>query len=353
MKPAIQKVRAAIAEHGLEREVIELEVHARTSQQAADALGVTVGQIVKSLVFTVDGRPLLVVASGVNRVDERRLGEVAGGRIRRADPDTVKQATGYSIGGVPPIGLASPLAVYVDRDLLGYELVYAAAGLPECVFPIAPGELVRATAEQIEKSGGQALPIRADVSKSADNQAAIQQAVARWGRLDIFYANAGVPQFPTPVENVDEAVFDQIMAVNVKGVFLAAKHVMPVFKKQKSGVLLITGSTSGVRPRPGVHCYSASKGAVHTMAASLALEFAAFGARVVAIAPVATETPMLATFMGKKEVDEEGMTRYRGTVPLGRLNKPEDLAAAALFLASDDAAMITGSVFPVDGGRCI
>jgi len=107
------------------------------------------GEIVKSLVFTVDGRPLLVVASGVNRVDERRLGEVAGGRIRRADPDTVKQATGYSIGGVPPIGLASPLAVYVDRDLLGYELVYAAAGLPECVFPIAPGELVRATGGQV------------------------------------------------------------------------------------------------------------------------------------------------------------------------------------------------------------
>ncbi len=177
--------------------------------------------------------------------------------------------------------------------------------------------------------------------------------VARWGRLDVFYANAGVPQFPTSVESVDEAVFDRIMAVNVKGVFLAAKHVMPVFRRQKGGVLLITGSTSGVRPRPGVQCYSASKGAVHTMAASLALEFAAFGGRVVAIAPVATETPMLATFMGKQEVDEEGMTRYRGTVPLGRLNQPEDLARAALFLVSDEAAMITGSVVPVDGGRCI
>ncbi|MGH7420937.1 MAG: SDR family NAD(P)-dependent oxidoreductase, partial [Candidatus Rokuibacteriota bacterium] len=125
-------------------------------------------------------------------------------------------------------------------------------------------DAAKVTAEQIERSGAQALAIRADVSKSADNQLAIQQTVARWGRLDVFYANAGVPQFPTPVENVDEAVFDQIMAVNVKGVFLAAKHVMPVFKKQKSGVLLITGSTSGVRPRPGVQCYSASKGAVHT-----------------------------------------------------------------------------------------
>ena len=156
MKPAALKVQEAIAGHGLDRRVIELSVHARTSQQAADALGVTVGQIVKSLVFTVDGRPLLVAASGANRVDERRLGAVAGGRIRRADPETVKQATGYTIGGVPPIGLQSELTVYIDRDLLGYELVYAAAGLPECVFPIAPDELVRATGGQVVdiKEGG-------------------------------------------------------------------------------------------------------------------------------------------------------------------------------------------------------
>jgi len=149
VKPAVEKVQAAITAHGLARQVIALAVHARTSQQAAEALGVAVAQIVKSLVFTADGTPLLVVASGANRVDERRLGELAGGRIRRADPDTVKQATGYTIGGVPPIGLASPLAVYVDRDLLGYDLLYAAAGLPECVFPIAPDELVRVTAGKV------------------------------------------------------------------------------------------------------------------------------------------------------------------------------------------------------------
>ncbi|HET8578402.1 MAG TPA: SDR family oxidoreductase, partial [Methylomirabilota bacterium] len=111
--------------------------------------------------------------------------------------------------------------------------------------------------------------------------------------------------------------------------------------------------TSALRPRPGVQCYSASKGAVTVLAKSLALEGAPFGVRVVAIAPVATETPMLPTFMGKKEVDAEGMTRYRGTIPLGRLNTPEDIAKAALFLASDDAAMITGSTVEVDGGRCI
>jgi prolyl-tRNA editing enzyme YbaK/EbsC (Cys-tRNA(Pro) deacylase) len=156
VKPAAERVQAAIAGHGLDRRVIELPIHARTSQQAADALGVAVGQIVKSLVFTADGRPILVAASGANRVDERRLGELVGGRIRRADPETVKQATGYAIGGVPPIGVPAGLAVYVDRDLLGYELVYAAAGLPECVFPIAPDELVRATGglvSDIKESG--------------------------------------------------------------------------------------------------------------------------------------------------------------------------------------------------------
>jgi prolyl-tRNA editing enzyme YbaK/EbsC (Cys-tRNA(Pro) deacylase) len=149
VKPAAQRVQTAIAERGLDRRVIELAVHARTSQQAAAALGVAVGQIAKSLVFTVDDRPLLVVASGANRVDERRLGELAGGRVRRADPETVKRATGYTIGGVPPIGLAGEMAVYLDRDLLGYDLVYAAAGLPECVFPIAPDELVRATGGRV------------------------------------------------------------------------------------------------------------------------------------------------------------------------------------------------------------
>jgi 3-oxoacyl-[acyl-carrier protein] reductase len=91
---------------------------------------------------------------------------------------------------------------------------------------------------------------------------------------------------------------------------------------------------------------------VTTFGQSLALELAPFGVRVVVIAPVATETPMLSTFMGKKEIDAEGMARYTATVPLGRLNRPEDLAKAALFLASDDAAMVTGSPFIVDGGRC-
>ena len=209
------------------------------------------------------------------------------------------------------------------------------------------------TVEQIEKAGGQAAVARADVTRAADNQSVVEQAVARWGRLDVFFANAGVPQWKTDIEEVDEKTFDQIFAVNVKGVWLGAKYALPVMKRQRRGVYLITSSTSAIRPRPGGQTYAASKGAVITLAKALALECAPHGVRVVAIAPVATHTPMLPTFMNKVEVDEEGLRQYIATVPLGRLNEPQDLANAAVFLASDDAAMITGSCVEVDGGRCI
>jgi prolyl-tRNA editing enzyme YbaK/EbsC (Cys-tRNA(Pro) deacylase) len=155
VKPAVRKVQSAIRQLGIEREVIELGVDARTSQQAADALGVGVGQIAKSLVFTVNSSPLLVIASGANRVDELKLEKLAGGKVRRADPETVKQATGYAIGGVPPLGHPAPLPVYIDPDLFQYELIYAAAGVPECVFPLTPAELVQGT-------GGRVADVKAE-----------------------------------------------------------------------------------------------------------------------------------------------------------------------------------------------
>jgi 3-oxoacyl-[acyl-carrier protein] reductase len=211
----------------------------------------------------------------------------------------------------------------------------------------------KATAEAIERAGGQALAVRADVSRAADNEAAVAAALARWSRLDVLHANAGVPQVPTAVEQVDDTTFDRIMAVNVKGVFLGVRAAAPVMKRQRRGVILVTASTSAVRPRPGVQCYSASKGAVVALARSVALELAPFGVRVVAIAPVATDTPMLPQFSGKERVDDELLGKYLPTIPLGRLNTAEDVARTALFLASDDAAMITGACVEVDGGRCI
>jgi len=211
----------------------------------------------------------------------------------------------------------------------------------------------KSTVERIERAGGLAAALRADVTRAADNRAMVERAVAAWGRLDVFFANAGVPQWKADLEDVEDTTFDRIFEVNVKGVWLGAKAALPVMKRARRGVFLITASTAAIRPRPGGQTYAASKGAVVTLTKALALECAPHGVRVVAIAPVATHTPMLPTFMNKQEVDAEGLARYVATVPLGRLNQPEDLAAAAVFLASDDAAMITGSCLEVDGGRCI
>jgi 3-oxoacyl-[acyl-carrier protein] reductase len=253
----------------------------------------------------------------------------------------LKDRVAIVTGGASGIGAATALAMAREgARVLVVDLNEAGA---------------RKTVEQIEKAGGQGAAARADVTSAADNQGIVEQAVSRWGRLDVdvFYANAGVPQWKTNVEEVEEKVFDQIFAVNVKGVWLAAKYALPVMKRQRRGVFLITASTSAIRPRPGGQTYAASKGAVVVLAKALALETAPHGVRVVAIAPVATHTPMLPTFMNKREVDEEGLRAYVATVPLGRLNEPPDIAATAVFLASDDAAMITGTCIEVDGGRCI
>jgi 3-oxoacyl-[acyl-carrier protein] reductase len=251
----------------------------------------------------------------------------------------LKDRVAIVTGGGSGIGAASALAMgHEGARVLVVDLNEATA---------------KETAQRIEKAGGQAAVARADVARAADNQLVVEQAMARWGRIDIFFANAGVPQWKTEVEDVEEKVFDEIFGVNVKGVWLGAKYALPVMKRQRRGVFLITASTAAIRPRPGGQVYAASKGAVVTLAKALALETAPHGVRVVAIAPVATHTPMLATFMNKKEVDDEGLARYVATVPLGRLNQPEDVARTAVFLASDDAAMITGSCVEVDGGRCI
>ena len=206
--------------------------------------------------------------------------------------------------------------------------------------------------EQIEKAGGQGLALRADVTQAADTQAIVERATAAWGRLDLYFANAGVSQWKNYVEEVAEETFDRIFAVNVKGVWLGAKYALPVMKRQRRGVFIVNASTAAIRPRPGSQTYAASKGAVVTLTKALALEAAPHGVRVVAIAPVATHTPMLSPFINEA-VDEEALARYIDTIPLGRLNEPEDIAATVVFLASDDAAMITGTCVEIDGGRCI
>jgi prolyl-tRNA editing enzyme YbaK/EbsC (Cys-tRNA(Pro) deacylase) len=145
MHPNAERVVAALRERGCDADVVELSDSARTAAEAAATLGVDVAQIANSLVFTADGEPLLVMTSGAHRVDTGIVGALLGATIKRADPDTVRAATGFPIGGVAPVGFPAPLRVLVDEDLLGYDVIWAAAGTPHTVFPTTGDELVRIT----------------------------------------------------------------------------------------------------------------------------------------------------------------------------------------------------------------
>jgi 3-oxoacyl-[acyl-carrier protein] reductase len=202
-----------------------------------------------------------------------------------------------------------------------------------------------------EALGKGAIGVRADVTLAEDVAAMVDAATGRFGGLDILVNNAGMGHVPQPLESLEEADFDRILAVNVKAIYLAARAVVPRFKAQKSGVILNIASTAGVSPRPRLTWYNASKGWVITATRSMAVELAPFGIRVCALNPVAGETPMLKTFMG--EDTPEVRARFLATIPIGRFSTPEDLGNAACFLCSDEASMITGVAMEVDGGRCI
>ncbi|MBV9522291.1 MAG: glucose 1-dehydrogenase [Alphaproteobacteria bacterium] len=205
----------------------------------------------------------------------------------------------------------------------------------------------------IEKAHGQgsATYCHADVARDAEVKALVDACLDRFGRLDIMVNNAGISHRNMPMLEVPEAMVDKILAVNVKAIWLAARHVVPVFRRQGGGVIINTASTAGLRPRPGLTVYNASKGAAIIMTKSMAVELAADKIRVNALCPVAGETPLLATFMGNDT--PELRAKFKATIPLGRLSTPRDIANAALYLASDEAAFITGVALEVDGGRCI
>lgn len=199
--------------------------------------------------------------------------------------------------------------------------------------------------------GGQAIALRCDVSKGSDVEATVKATLDAFGGLDILVNNAGISHVRGPMTEVKEEEFDRMFAVNVKSIYLFAKAVVPVFRRNGSGVIINIGSTAGVRPRPGLTWYNASKGAVNLVSKSMAVELAPDKIRVCALAPVAGETPLLPTFMGGDS--EELRAAFRASVPLGRLSTPQDIANATLFLASDEAEFLTGVVLEVDGGRCI
>lgn len=147
--PNIERVRERLREQGIEAQPVEFAESTRTSADAAAAIGTTVAQIAKSLVFLADGQPLLVIASGANRVDTKKLGALLNARITRADADAVRQATGFPIGGVPPLGHATPLRTLIDEDLLTLSSIWAAAGTPNAVFETTPADLVKMTNGQV------------------------------------------------------------------------------------------------------------------------------------------------------------------------------------------------------------
>jgi 3-oxoacyl-[acyl-carrier protein] reductase len=198
---------------------------------------------------------------------------------------------------------------------------------------------------------GEATFVPGDVSKAADVNALAAAALSTYGRIDILVNNAGYTHRNQPMLDVAEDVFDRIFAVNVKALYLTALAVVPVMRRQGGGCILNTASTAGLRPRPGLTWYNASKGAVVTLTKSMAAELGPDRIRVNCLCPVAGETGMLADFMGGDT--PENRARFRASVPLGRLSTPEDIANAALYLASDEANFITGVALEVDGGRCI
>jgi 3-oxoacyl-[acyl-carrier protein] reductase len=212
-------------------------------------------------------------------------------------------------------------------------------------------EGAKRVAAEIEDAGGKAVASRADVTVGTDVAAMVKLALDTYGDLHVVVNNAGYTHTNQPMLDVSEAEFDRIYAVNVKSLYLSAKHVVPHFRKKRNGVFITIASTAGVRPRPGLTWYNGSKGAAIVTSRSMAAELAKDNIRVNVINPVAGETGMLAQFMG--EDTPEMRAKFIATIPLGRLSQPADVATAAVFFAADEAAFITGACLEVDGGRCV
>jgi 3-oxoacyl-[acyl-carrier protein] reductase len=227
---------------------------------------------------------------------------------------------------------------------------FAQEGCKVLVNDLNPQGGERVVAE-IRAAGGQAHFLQADVSKDADVKRLIEGCLTHFGGLHILVNNAGTTHRNRPMLEVSEEEFDRIYAVNVKSLFLTAKHAVPHFRAQKNGCFITIASTAGVRPRPGLTWYNGSKGAAITTSRSMAAELGPDNIRVNVINPVAGETALLAQFMG--EDTPERRAKFIATVPLGRLSRPLDIANAALYLASDEAEFITGACLEVDGGRCV
>ena len=236
----------------------------------------------------------------------------------------------------------------------------AGSGLGKCIAQTYAREGAQVAVLDIDESaakavasaiGNRAIALRCDVTRRADIDAALRETESALGSVSVLVNNAGVTHLNKPMGDIGEDEFDRVFDVNVKGVFLFSQAAIPAMRANGGGVIINIGSTAALRPRPGLSAYNATKGAVHLLSKTMAVELAPDKIRVCTIAPVASETPLLASFMGGD--DAERRAKFVVTVPLGRFAQPQDIADAALFLASDEARFITGNVLEVDGGRCV
>lgn len=230
----------------------------------------------------------------------------------------------------------------------GIARLFAAHGAKVGVFDIR-GDAAQKVAADI---GVAAMAVKVDVTSRAEIEAGMKAVAEAFGTPDILVNNAAIAHTNRPLSDVDEATFDRMAAVNMKSIFLVTQAILPHFTAKGTGAIINIGSTAGVRPRPGLTWYNATKGFVNTASQSMAVELAPKKIRVNAILPVMGETGLLETFLGKPDTPEN-RAQVIASIPLGRLSRPLDIARAALFLASEDAEFLTGILLPVDGGRTI
>jgi 3-oxoacyl-[acyl-carrier protein] reductase len=211
------------------------------------------------------------------------------------------------------------------------------------------GEAAERVAAEI---GSNALALTADVTLRDQIEAAVNTVVKTFGVPDVFVNNAGWTHRNKPMLEVTEDEFDRVYAINVKSIYHAANVIVPLMRGNGGGSIINIGSVAGIRPRPGLTWYNSTKGAVNILSQSMAVELAPDKIRVNAICPVMGETGLLEAFMGVPDTPEN-RARFIATIPMGRMSRPDDIARATLFLASDDAAFVTGVLLPVDGGRTV
>ena len=215
------------------------------------------------------------------------------------------------------------------------------------------GAAAEATAGIVRQAGGEATPVTADVTKSADVQAYVKTTLDKYGRIDCFFNNASIEGKLANTADYDEAMFDAVIGVNVKGVFLGLRHVLPQMLKQKSGAVVNTASVAGLVASPGMPAYVASKHAVIGLTKTAAGEVARQGVRVNAVCPGPVDTRMIHSLEAQiQPSDPKGISeRYQAAQPTGRYTTPEEIANVVLFLCSDLASNTTGAQYVVDGGR--